>query len=511
MHSDRSNLKSTSRQAAGKVFRYALATILLLSLPTFSYFVPKSRESSEQRAGGFEPGKDLRSSSPQPTYRRSVPSGFYGTRGFSNRSSRRLVKRPRPRQRSAQRTAARRGRRTAATAQVAAATSPDKGQVEKAATKDRTEGETEGVTSDSLASDFYDDLSGLEGGYHQAQTNLFPRGGYGGGGFGGNPFQEALGDDDPQGGDDGPTGEGDGDPGGSDPTGTPVDSEPPAPTPAGDDSPASQFSFLMLYDGGGTEGVQVSRAHHHGDGNFTLENGERLSLFSGFLNTSSPVLTLGPGKAVMTGDMNRDGLADAFGVSWGHFGTALQSLLGRGSGGWQEHFKFFWPYQVAQSFALYDFDSDGDSELVAVFSDSGNLFIYQITEQGLEYDREVVVPFNAAWVVKTHDSGVVEADYLEVFDSSLGISVTFSSRFPGIYSHARAPTYVSSVQVDLDSVPGFGVQSFQVLRYRDRALLFETTGNFTTQLGSFARFPRFPSVIVGDFQELGTRQLIMVP
>ena len=213
----------------------------------------------------------------------------------------------------------------------------------------------------------------------------------------------------------------------------------------------------------------------------------------------------------MTGDMNRDGLADAFVVSWEHLGTALQSFLGSVSGVWQEHFGFFWPYQVARSFALYDFDSDGVSELVAVFSDSANLFIYEITEQGLEYDHEVVVPFDATWLAKTHDSGVVEADYLEVFDANLGVSVTFSSRLPGIYSHARAPTYISSVQVALDAVPGFGVQSFQVLRYQDRAILFETTGNFTTQLGSFARSPRFPSVIVGDFLELGTRQLIMLP
>ncbi|HUV13397.1 MAG TPA: VCBS repeat-containing protein [Acidobacteriota bacterium] len=516
MNSDRPNLKNASRQAAGKVFRYALATILLLSLPTFSYFVPKSRESSEQQVSGFEPGKDLRSSPTQPTYRGSAPSGFYGARGFSKRSSSRLVKRNNPRKRSSKGNVASRGRRTAATAQAAAAAeSPDKGKGEKAATEDRTERETEGVTSDSLANDFYDDLSGLEGGYNQAQSNLFPRGGgYGGmGGYGGNPFQDALGDDDPQGGDETPTGEGDGegDPGNTDPPATPVDSDPPAPVPGGDDSPASQLSFLMLYDGGGSSAVQVSRAQHDGGGSFTLEGGERLSLFSGFVNTSSPVLTLGPGKAIMTGDMNDDGLTDAFVVSWEHFGTALQSFLGRGSGGWQEHFSFFWPYQVVQSFALYDFDSDGDSELVAVFSDSANLFIYEITEQGLQYDREVVVPFNATWVVKTHDSGVVEADYLEVFDATLGVSVTFSSRLPGIYSHARAPTYVSSVQIDLDSVPGFGVQSFKVLRYRDRAILYETTGNFTIQLGSFARSPRFPSVIVGDFLELGTRQLIMVP
>jgi hypothetical protein len=213
----------------------------------------------------------------------------------------------------------------------------------------------------------------------------------------------------------------------------------------------------------------------------------------------------------MTGDMNRDGLADAFVVSWEHLGTALQGLLGTGTGGWQEHFGFFWPYQTVQSFALYDFDSDGASELVVVFSDSGNLFIYELSEEGLQYSREVVVPFSAAWVVKTHDSGVVEADYLEVLDASLSVSVTFSSRFPGIYSHARPPTFMSSVQVDLAPLAGFTLQTFHILRYRDRALLFETTGNFTTQLGSFERNPRFPSVIVGDFLEIGTRQLIMVP
>jgi hypothetical protein len=329
------------------------------------------------------------------------------------------------------------------------------------------------------------------------------------GGYGGNPFQDVLGDDDSSDGDTEPTG--DGDPGGTDPPSTPVDGEPPAPVPAGDDSPAAQFSYLILYDGGGADAVQVSRAHHDGDGSFTLEDGDRLSVFSGFLNISAPALTLGPGKAVMTGDMNRDGLGDAFIVSWEHLGTALQSMLGNGSGGWQEHFGFFWPYQTAQSFALYDFDSDGASELVVVFSDSGNLFIYEITQKGLQYDREVVVPFKAAWVVKTHDSGVVEADYLEVLDASLGVSVTFSSRFPGIYSHARAPTFVSSVQVDLDPLPGFAPQHFNVLRYKDRALLFETTGNFTAQLGSFGRTPRFPSVIVGDFLEIGARQLIMVP
>jgi hypothetical protein len=330
------------------------------------------------------------------------------------------------------------------------------------------------------------------------------------GGYGGNPFQDALGDDGAQDGDTDPTGEGGGDPGGSDPPPTPVDGEPPAPVPAGDDSPASQFSFLMLYDGGGTDSIQVSRAHHDGSGSFTLEGGERLSLFSSFVNTSSPGLTLGPGKAVMTGDMNSDGLADAFVISWEHLGTALKGLLGTSTGGWQEHFGFFWPYQTAQSFALYDFDSDGTNELVVIFSDSGNLFIYEVTEQGLQYSREVVVPFAAAWVVKTHNSGAVEADYLEVFDAFLEVSVTFSSRFPGIYSHARPPTFVSSVEVNLEP-PGFAMQRFRVLRYQDRALLFETIGNFTTQLGSFARTPRFPSVIVGDFLEVGTRQLIMVP
>jgi len=513
VHSDRPNLKNASRQAAGKAFRYALAAILLLSLPTYSYFVPKSRESTEQRASGFEKGKDLRSAPSQPTYRVSAPSGFYGARGFSKRSSSRLVKRNNPRKRSSKSKVSRRGSRKAATAQ-AEAVAQGSGEVKPQGqpAEDPAESGTEGPISDSLANDFYDDLQGIDGSYNQAQNSLFPRGGgYGGGGYGGNPFQDALGDDDPQGGDETPTGEGDGDPGDSNPPATPVDSDPPAPVPGGDGSPASQLSFLMLYDGGGASEIQVARAHHDGEGTFTLESGERLSLFSGFVNTSSPALTLGPGKAIMTGDMNRDGLVDAFVTSWEHLGTALQSFLGLGPGGWQEHFGFFWPYQVARSFAVYDFDSDGDNELVAAFADSANLFIYQITEQGLQYDREVVVPFDATWVVKTHDSGVVEADYLEVFDASLGVSVTFSSRLPGIYSHARAPTYVSSVQVELDSVAGFGGQSFQVLRYKDRAILFETTGNFATQLGSFARAPRFPSVIVGDFLELGTRQLIMVP
>lgn len=515
MHSDRPNLKSASRQAAGKVFRYALAAILLLSLPTFSYFVPKSQESSEQRASGFEPGKDLRTPGPQATYRsNSVPSGFYGARGFSKRSSSQLVKRNNPRKRTSSKARPRRGSRgTAAAKEEAAAPNTTEGSDDNDVTDGRAERETEEPSTSSQASDFYDDLSGLEGSYNQAQSNLFPRGGgYGGmGGYGGNPFQDALGDDGSSDGDTEPTGDGDGDPGGTDPPATPVDGEPAAPVPAGDDSPASVFSFLMLYDGGGTGAVQVARAHHDGSGNFTLESGERLSLFSTFVNTSSPGLTLGPGKSVMTGDMNRDGLADAFVISWEHLGTALQGLVGTGVGGWQEHFGFFWPYQTARSFALYDFDSDGASELVVVFADSGNLFIYEITEKGLQYDREVVVPFNAAWVVKTHDSGVVEADYLEVFDANLGISVTFSSRFPGIYSHARAPTYVSSVQIDLKPLPGFTSQNFQVLRYADRAVLFETTGNFATQLGSFAKTPRFPSVIVGDFLKVGTRQLIMVP
>ena len=109
MHSDRPNLKSASRQAAGKVFRYALAAILLLSLPTFSYFVPKSQERTEQRTSGFEPGKDLRSSGPQATYRsNSMPSGFYGARGFSKRSSSRLVKRNNPRKRTSSKTRPRR-------------------------------------------------------------------------------------------------------------------------------------------------------------------------------------------------------------------------------------------------------------------------------------------------------------------------------------------------------------------------------------------------------------------
>jgi hypothetical protein len=272
------------------------------------------------------------------------------------------------------------------------------------------------------------------------------------------------------------------------------------------------YSFLIMGDF--ESGKTVDRAYRDSDGDFVLESGHRVRLFSssGIVGVPQESVFVPQGFYVLSTDFSGDGLQDLVLAGTEGSLTFVRGYLRHGVSETEPSFEVSFQNVTIKSLAVFDFERDGSPELAMVFSGNSNLVIYELLGEGLSYSRELVLPFEPAVIVSTQDQGVFKYDYLQVFDENMRRSIAFSSRYPGIYSYSKPPSYRFSESVKVDPANNSGAgDEFMVVQYDDKVLLVEAVDDRFVFMGSFAARKGRLKILVGDYFDDGSRQLIFLP
>ncbi len=362
------------------------------------------------------------------------------------------------------------------------------------------------------------DLNSLDQKYQAAMGELFRDFPLGLGGYGGNPFNDALPHDgkptDDSGkpnGDDGGNDGGDNNNNGNN-NGNDSEVHPP-PTPPPDDHPkAKRYSFLLIGDfGGGQSKSKVFRGYREPDGSFVSDDGARINPLPATLG-GGRLLTPPENMHLVSADIEGDGNLDLLVSQVVAQGTVLELYLGNASGTYgPPSAGAFFIWQAISSVGLFDFDSDGKLDLAVLFPNSSNLFVYTIDGQDFKYLKEIVLPFEPSVVVDSLIEGFPGERRLYVFDASLYRLATLSSRNPGVFLLGLA-TLQSFKSYRLDAEEdGPGEADILVFENSGGIALAEKRGGSIVVLGSFSTIERYPIIVFGDYQNTGSRQLLCLP
>jgi hypothetical protein len=372
------------------------------------------------------------------------------------------------------------------------------------------------LADDAGSSAYPQDLSNLERGYQSAMGQLFRDYGPGFGHYAGNPFDDALPNDDKDtNGDSGNNGEnGSNDNGGnnSDNPPTPPSPEPPPPPPSpGDVTPPRPYSFLVAgeFEGLGSK-TRVFRARRHVDGGFELENGFKVNPFPGTVGTS--VLGLDSDQQIVSDDIDGDGKQDVLITrKVPSVGTQLELYLREASGTYRKQAEASFILTTITSIVLFDFDKDHNLDVGLLFAGESNLFVYTLEDQEFKYLKEIVLPFEPSMVVDSVLEGLPRERRLYVFDKAFYRVATMFSRNPGVFFQGLVPAH-SFKSFKLDSEEdGPGATDLQVFEDSGGIALAEKRGAGWVVLGRFSTTIRYPVVVFGDYVNTGTRQLFCLP
>jgi hypothetical protein len=495
----------------GKTAWYLGGTVLILSLPTFSYLLPE----------GVIPGGPYRertwtgrqASPAEPAY----ASSFSG-RGFVRSSSAASVL-----------TSLAVGNRR----DSARLLSPDPSRLERPDAQ-RAAGSGGGVDDEGsgredradlsgrrnrsgrlLQSPYTQDLSQLEQGYDSAISQLFG----GGRGMGrlGNPFRDAI-PTDGNNGDSGNNGNNDnngnngGNGGGNDGGGNP---DPKPPVDGGTKPPpaARKYPFLVVHSFPGTASREkVFLSYRDEDGRFVVENKGSIGPFYGNVWVSPGTVETDERQQVFSDDVDGDGLPDLFLSTRSTQGTELQLYLGQSSGGYVPEASGFFLWKSIAGLALLDFDGDSTLDLVLLFRNTDNLHVYTIGDGQFKYLKEIVLPFVPSLMVDSLFDNFVRERRLHVFDDSLRRVASLTARNPRVFliGLQGLTQALSTFRVDGE---GVGAAITEVLAFQNGGRISLATyqsGNWVV-FGSFTDGFGFQTAVWGDYLKTGSRQLFCLP
>ncbi len=506
---------------------YVCASILILSLPTFSYLQPRPGSTGSRVAleRGASPGTGSAASTPATLITNFVRGAVAAVTGSSNPPKSANAASPSQSSdletgRAPQdgvREGSERGsgsilpqrfgrRRVARLEEAVADREPGPSQVEAG-------------------------LEDLQQGYEQAFNTLFPEV-FLGARASGNPFQGALeenagagtgtdsgadqggasaGDDPAPGQQDHATDPGQQPPNNSDP-GQPGDS---GSGGGGDvsDPPQTEPPFSFLVVGrlpGNVSDAFVSRARLEANGDFALENSYRFSFFPGIFHS---ILTFEENEKLLMADLDKDGSLDFVVVTEvPAVGTAIESYLQKSPGEFQLGASAFLYLQAVRSFALFDFNRDGQEELAAVLSGNDNLVVFEQAGSEWRYLRELSLSIRPALVMSAAVAPGVRSRQLYVLDNSLQFVLTASDRQPEFFRPgSKAPVNrLRILEANLTGRDGAPTLSL-VFNLPDQVVLAEGVGSNLRMFGSFEANPSPPLVIIGDYARKGSRQMLWVP
>ncbi len=372
-----------------------------------------------------------------------------------------------------------------------------------------------------------DGLDELQEGYEQAFNNLFPEV-FLGARAGGNPFQGALEESGSN-----PGSESSGDQGGTvggdeSASGSPepAPETPPAPDPndsgqsgdsggVGDVSnppqPLPPFNFLVVgHLPGNASDALVSRARLDSNGEFALENSYRFSFFPGIFHS---ILTFGENEKLEMSDLDNDGSLDLLVVTEvPSVGTAIESYLQKTPGEFELGASAFLYLQAIRSFSLFDFNRDGKDELALVLASNDNLVVFEQVGSEWRYLRELALSIRPGLVMSSAVAPGVKNRQLYVIDRDLQFVLTSDDRQPDFFRPgSKAPlNRLRLVEANLTGRnPGPNITLVFILP--DQVVLAEGLGGTLRTFGSFATNPSPPLVIIGDYAQKGSRQMLWVP
>ncbi len=286
------------------------------------------------------------------------------------------------------------------------------------------------------------------------------------------------------------------------------DSQPP---PSGNSDDELDNQFLVL---GPLDQADPTRftfqATRDFSGNFTLDTGAPLQLGSAVVGYPRPTLLVPPGQQLLTTDLDGDQQLDYILTVSTSVGSALIGYRFNG-GELQQWFSGAFLFDLVRSMAIFDFNEDGKNELAVAFVKNPNLVIYDISDGGLAYQKELTLPFGPGLLVGTEDRKGSPTRYLQVFDNKLERSVIFSSRFPGAYSFSKPPTYKGTQQFDVTSLSGSNYRRYRFLRYEDRIVALQIVDGEAEVMVNFSIRAGFPLVLAGDYSGDGLQQVLFLP
>jgi hypothetical protein len=505
----------------GRIVWYIVASILILSLPSFSYLVPRwehsvfvNRAPAPKKAGQSFLGSQSRNPGAAFVSQSRVesrPSPFGGMQ------TRTLAPKPEGR------TPARPSRNLAPVAASSEAVRPEgEGPVTR-------HGAPFAVPeTGSRARYTEEDLLLLQQGYENALARLFGEGTmdmsrgsrsnylnpfYGGrrstsggddSGGGGNDGGSEGGGGNGGGGDGGNGGGGgNGDGGGGDTGGGGGSIENPTELP---------YSFLILGQVMSDSSERVFRAVRETDGSFLLENSKLFNLYSGVGFIRTPQIYQEEHRVLET-DFNGDGLTDRLVALPGPFGTMLDQYVRNPDGSLRLQARGFLQYLWVKSIAAIDLTANGEAEIVVIARESANLIVYQRVGNELRYKEELVLPFAAEMVVESDSEGILKEKRLHVYDRALSGSIALSVRPRGgflLSSYIPGGFTVTDVKLRLPS-PQSGQVELKVYESEERVFVAEKTITGWVMRGSFAASQQLPLVILGDYQGNGRRVMAVFP
>ena len=273
-------------------------------------------------------------------------------------------------------------------------------------------------------------------------------------------------------------------------------------------TPSNPFDFLVVGDCGSNEGENVLRATRDRRGDFVVENSFRFNFLAGLVGV---MFVFQENEQPLTVDLNGDGLTDLVYARHGDEGTTLESYVRDPSGSFHRWAFSTLPQSTVTSFAVFDFNADGQLEIAALLKNHPRLIIYERSGDQFEYLREVVLPLSPGWVVDS-EQGVPPERRLHIFDTSLQRVVTLrqqNGRF--LLSGSKEPlSYLQGVEVEA-SWQEIGSHEIVVFEYGNRIALAERRSQGVSFYGSFDTAVKVPLVIVGDYLGIQSRQLVYVP
>ena len=213
---------------------------------------------------------------------------------------------------------------------------------------------------------------------------------------------------------------------------------------------------------------------------YYLDDGTSVDLFySGAGSTPGVIVEFSQGEIVLTSDYNSDGRDDLLVVSKEEYGDVVTCWARVLNNQTQEAFSGSFPYLTVSGLDFFDWNSDGVKELVVAFENTSNLYIYNIVNKTLRYSREFTLPFEPSSIVTTAAVSPFKTSYLHVGNDSLDQSVLFNSRYPGVYSFMTPVTLRSSRTITLDSAEeGIDPLEFLAVEYNDRLMVLSKLNDY---------------------------------
>lgn len=292
-------------------------------------------------------------------------------------------------------------------------------------------------------------------------------------------------------------------PGGPDPV--PPAPRPPPFRPGGSVvTPDPTFDFVVVGDyGSGGSARRVYRGRRDARNQFILENDRTFAIGP----NPEGYRVFDEDERLVVVDLNEDGHLDMVRAMNGPIGALLQTEIGDGAGQFELQAQGHLLRRQVLNLALFDFNGDGEAEIVMVTDVGPGLTIY--TREGGQWVsyKELATRFTPGIVMT---SNIRPRDKrLYVLDREMTQSVYYSTIFHD--GRARRLTFPRRALFTLELESRDEEAAREVLVYEDIVCfsVFETTEQGHVLYASFPT-TEFPGlIIVGDYFRLDSRQMVV--